>query len=84
MRAKTVGFAIADEDRELLDRLVNKYADGNRSEFLRIAMKAMARQEMAERLMAIQAEFRRQSGGKVYTPEEVEVMVRKVKGKSID
>ena len=51
MRAKTVGFAIADEDRELLDRLVAKYGDGNRSEFLRKAMQMMAKVEFAERFI---------------------------------
>jgi Arc/MetJ-type ribon-helix-helix transcriptional regulator len=39
MAAKTVGFAIADEDRAQLDALVEHYGHGNRSEFLRVAIK---------------------------------------------
>jgi Arc/MetJ-type ribon-helix-helix transcriptional regulator len=46
MAAKTVGFAVADEDRDILDRLVERYGRGNRSEFLRAAMKVMAADEV--------------------------------------
>jgi Arc/MetJ-type ribon-helix-helix transcriptional regulator len=59
---KTVGFAAADDDRPLLDRLVEKYGHGNRSEFLRTAMKIMAAEERAERLRSIQDAVHSQVG----------------------
>lgn len=84
MRAKTVGFAIADEDRALLETLVNKYGNGNRSEFLRVAMKTMARLEFAERFDALRGDLRAEMAGKVYSPDEIEGLIREVKAKSID
>jgi predicted transcriptional regulator len=83
MRAKTVGFAIADEDRELLDKMVAKYGDGNRSEFLRQALKMMARREMAERINDLRSELREQNGGSFLSHEEIMELVYKVKGKQI-
>jgi Arc/MetJ-type ribon-helix-helix transcriptional regulator len=59
---KTVGFAVADDDRPLLDRLVERYGHGNRSEFLRVAMKVMAAEERAERLRSLQDRVHTQVG----------------------
>ncbi len=84
MRAKTVGFAIADEDRDLLESLVKKYGNGNRSEFLRVAMKMMAKIEMADRINSIREEVRGQLGGKMLTADEIDLLIRKVKGKSVE
>ena len=84
MRAKTVGFAIADEDRELLERLVDKYGNGNRSEFLRVAMKHMAKIEFAERFNDIRAELAAERGDVYFSREEIEKVVREVKGKSVE
>jgi Arc/MetJ-type ribon-helix-helix transcriptional regulator len=78
MRAKTVGFAIADEDRALLEDLVTEYGGGNRSEFLRYAMKKIARDRLAERMAKLQQEAREDIGGKVYTTEETQVLIKKV------
>lgn len=78
MRAKTVGFAIADEDRALLEDLVTEYGGGNRSEFLRYAMKKIARERLAERMAKLQQEAREDMGGKVYTTEETQVLIKKV------
>lgn len=77
MAAKTVGFAVADEDRELLDRLVERYGHGNRSEFLRAAMKVMAAEERADRLRRIQERLHAQTG-RTYSSDEVNDLVRKV------
>lgn len=55
MATKTVGFAIDDEDRERLDRLVAKYGHGNRSAFLRVAMEYMEAVDRAERLRRLQS-----------------------------
>lgn len=81
MRAKTVGFAIADEDRELLDKMVAKYGDGNRSEFLRRALKMMAKLEFAERFNSIKAEIAEHNGGKDYSTEDVLELIEKVRAK---
>lgn len=78
MRAKTVGFAIADEDRALLEDLVSEYGGGNRSEFLRYAMKKIARDRLAERMSKLQREAREDMGGKVYTTEETQAFIKKV------
>jgi Arc/MetJ-type ribon-helix-helix transcriptional regulator len=78
MRAKTVGFAIAEEDRALLEDLVAEYGGGNRSEFLRYAMKKIARDRLAERLSKLQLEAREDMGGKVYTPQETQALIKKV------
>ena len=77
MKAKTVGFAIADEDRALLDELVAEYGGGNRSEFLRYAMKKIARDRLAERMANLQQEARRQMDGKVYTTEQIQALIKK-------
>jgi Arc/MetJ-type ribon-helix-helix transcriptional regulator len=53
--SRTVGFAIADEDRPRLDHLVERFGNGNRSEFLRAAMDLMSAAERAQRLRDLQA-----------------------------
>lgn len=75
--AKTVGFAIADEDRELLDRLVEHYAAGNRSEFLRLAMKRMEHERLAERLVATRRQVSKELQGRVYSEQEIVQLVAK-------
>lgn len=82
MAAVTVGFAIAESDRALLDELVDFYAHGNRSEFLRLAIKRMERDRFAQRMQDLQAEVRAQLGGKVLSPQEVADIVREVKAKN--
>lgn len=77
MAVKTVGFAVADDDRPLLDRLVERYGHGNRSEFLRTAMKVMAAEERAERLRGLQERIHAQVG-QVYSPAQVNELVRGV------
>lgn len=76
MAAKTVGFAIADEDREQLDALVDHYGNGNRSEFLRVAMKRLHRDMLAERMQQLQSRARAELGGRVVTRAEVTALVK--------
>jgi hypothetical protein len=71
MRAKTVGFAISDKDRELLDRLSDHYGNGNRSEFLRLAMKRMEHERIAQRFIETRKQINEELGGRVLTSEEV-------------
>lgn len=75
--AKTVGFAIADEDRELLKRLVEHYGGGNRSEFLRLAMKRMEHERLAERLVQTREQVSKELQGRVYSEQEILDLVAK-------
>lgn len=51
----TVGFSVAEADSERLERLTTTFGQGNRSQFLRVAMDEMERIERAERLKRLQA-----------------------------
>lgn len=55
MATTTIGFAVADEDRDRLDRLVQHFGAGNRSAFLRAALPVMEAIARAERLRELQA-----------------------------
>jgi hypothetical protein len=55
MSTSTVGFAVADEDRERLDRLVEYFGGGNRSAYLRATLTVMESLARAERLRDLQA-----------------------------
>lgn len=77
MAAKTVGFAIAEEDRAQLETLVDYFAQGNRSEFLRVAMKRMKHEMWSEKMRGIQAQAREELGGRVVSREEVDALVKK-------
>jgi hypothetical protein len=63
---KTVGFAFAfafaDDDRPCWTGWSRGTGYGNRSEFLRAAMKVMAAEERAERLRSLQGRAHAQSG----------------------
>jgi reverse gyrase len=55
MSTSTVGFAVADEDRERLERLVEHFGGGNRSAYLRATLTVMESLARAERLCELQA-----------------------------
>jgi len=55
MASQTIGFAISDEDRERLDKLVDYFGGGNRSAYLRATLKVMESLRRAERLREMQA-----------------------------
>jgi Arc/MetJ-type ribon-helix-helix transcriptional regulator len=50
MASVTVGFSMPEDDRRRLDRLTSRFARGNRSAFLRLAMDHMEVLERAEKL----------------------------------
>ena len=75
MRAKTIGFAIADSDRELLERLVDHYGQGNRSEFLRVAMKRMEHDRLATRFIETRRAIDEELGGKVFDEAEIDQLI---------
>jgi len=57
---------------------VAEYGGGNRSEFLRYAMKKIARDRLAARMSKLQLEAREDMGGKVYTPEQTQALIKKI------
>lgn len=80
MAAETIGFAVQEEDRPELERLVQYFGGGNRSKFLREAMRVMAVQERAERLRRIQAQAHQEAGP--WSAADVNALTRRiVKGK---
>ena len=81
MGAKTVGFAIADEDRKALDELVEFYGGGNRSEFLRVAIKKLRRERWEQRFMEIQTAFKKELNGKVFSEQEILEMCKAARRK---
>lgn len=76
MGSKTVGFAIADTDRDRLDVLVDRYGHGNRSEFLREAMHTMEVRLRAERLADLQARAHDQVGHELTAGEIAALVAR--------
>ena len=76
MRAKTVGFAISEKDRELLDRLTDHFGNGNRSEFLRLAMKRMEHERIAQRFIETKRDIRKELSGRVLSEAEVLEVIR--------
>lgn len=77
MSAKTVGFAIAEEDQAMLRTLVDHFGNGNRSEFLRAAMKRMTHDMWAERMRGLQDQAHQELAGRVVSREEVTALVKK-------
>jgi hypothetical protein len=76
MASTTVGFALADADRERPDRLVEHFGDGNRSAYLRASMKVMEGVMIAEELRDLQAYGQRKLAEKGITVEDVPGLVR--------
>jgi Arc/MetJ-type ribon-helix-helix transcriptional regulator len=78
MNTKTVGFAIAEEDVARLERLTQKFGHGNRSAFLREAMKQMEVIDRAERLAELQAYGAERSAAAGLQADEALAVVRRV------
>lgn len=81
-RAKTVGLSLPEEMLPDLELVINEFADGNRSEFLRIAVRHFRSRMMAKRMSELRAQLRAERGGRSYTDDEIMALVRRVKGKS--
>jgi Arc/MetJ-type ribon-helix-helix transcriptional regulator len=78
MSTKTVGFAVAEEDVARLERLTRKFGHGNRSAFLREAMKQMEVIDRAERLAELQAYGADRSAAAGLDADEALAVVRRV------
>lgn len=76
MASKTVGFALADEDRERLDRLVEHFGDGNRSAYLRTSMKVMEGVMLANEFRDLQAYGQQKLAERGFTIDDVPRLVR--------
>jgi metal-responsive CopG/Arc/MetJ family transcriptional regulator len=76
MRAKTVGIAVSDELRPALDEVVEHFGGGNRSEFLRLAVREYQARLRLERFHAIREQVRDELGGRRYTSDEVLELIR--------
>lgn len=76
MAAKTVGFAIGDDLRSGLEEVVQHYADGNRSEFLRIAVRRYQAELRLERLHQLREQAREERSGRILSADEVLDLVK--------
>ena len=85
MSAKTLGFAVQDEDRPLLDELVAYFGDGNRSAYLRATLKVMKSIMIANQLREAQAYGQQRTAELGIEPGEVPARVQEfMKGASRD
>lgn len=76
MASSTIGFSVADEDRDRLDRLVAHFGDGNRSAYLRASIKIMEGVMLAEELRDLQAYGQRKLAEHGFTIDDVPRLVR--------
>lgn len=76
MRAKTVGIAVSDDLRPALDEVVEHFGGGNRSEFLRLAVRDYQARLRLERLHAIREDVRSDRGGRQLSLDEVMALIR--------
>lgn len=75
MASKTVGFAIGDDLRSGLEEVVAHYAAGNRSEFLRLAVRRYQAELRLERLHQLRERARAERGGRVLSADEVAELI---------
>ena len=60
--SRSVAFAVAEEDIPVLEALVEQFGGGNRSEFLRQAMKRMRHEAWAAKMRDLQAKVHAEIG----------------------
>ena len=78
MATRTIGFAVAEEDEERLHRLTEKFGHGNRSAFLREAMRQMEIVERADRLATLQSYGASRTAAAGLSPEDAVAVARRV------
>jgi hypothetical protein len=74
----TLGFAVADADRAVLDELVEYFGHGNRSAYLRATLKIMRSVKLAEELRALQAFGQTKLAEQDLTIEDIPEITRRV------
>ncbi len=77
MASQTIGFAVADDDRRRLDRLVEHFGGGNRSAYLRATFAVMESLRRAERLRELQAANHHRLAEQGTSPDELPDLIRK-------
>jgi len=77
MSSQTIGFAISDDDRGRLDRLVEHFGGGNRSAYLRATLKVMESLRRAERLRELQAANHRRLAEQGIAADDLPELVQK-------
>lgn len=82
MSSQTIGFAISDDDRDRLDRLVEHFGGGNRSAYLRATLKVMESLRRAERLRELQAANHRRLAEQGISADDLPELVQKAYKKS--
>lgn len=70
MTTTIIGFAVAVKDRPLLDRLVARFGNGNRSEYLRETMRVMESIAIAEEIEELQERNAQNLNAKAITTYE--------------
>jgi Arc/MetJ-type ribon-helix-helix transcriptional regulator len=78
MASRTIGFAVDEADEARLERLTRRFGGGNRSAFLREAMRQMEVVERAQRLAALQAYGAERAAATGVRPEDAVAVVRRV------
>lgn len=83
MSTSSLGFAVADEDRPLLNELVEYFGNGNRSAYLRATLRVMRSVKIAEQLREVQAYGQSRLAEQGLTVDDVTEITRRVlKGRS--
>jgi hypothetical protein len=83
MASQTIGFAVADEDRERLDPLVEYFGNGNWSAYLRATLKVMDSLRRAERLREPPAANHRRSAQHGISTEDLPDLIREASKVSV-
>ena len=78
MGTSTLGFAVAEEDRALLDELVAYFGKGNRSAYLRATLKVMRSVKLAEELRELQAFGQGRLAEQGLTVEDIPDITRRI------
>ena len=78
MASITVGFSIPKEDEARLQRLVHRFGQGNRSAFLRAAMRHMEVLDRAERLDELSGYGAERLAARGLSAEEIPELVKQV------
>lgn len=76
MGAKTVRIAVADDLLPALDEVVERFGRGNRSEFLRLAVRDYQGRLRLERMHALRDHSRAEREGLRYSTDEVLALIR--------
>lgn len=80
--ARTLGFSVQEDDRPLLDELVDYFGDGNRSAYLRETYRVMKSIMLAEQMRDLQAYGQQRTAELGIEPADVPDRIREfLKGK---